>query len=272
MAGRAVRPWRWRGKLVIGNGRKTSTGAGSSGVLLATMKAQQAVAKRSVGRRVTTFDVPFFYASARRLAPSHRRDVSLRRSGFAALPSSHAAPGDRPHEPHPKLLDHCPHRPRQEHAGRSHHPALRRPVRPRDGSAGARLDGHRARARHHHQGADRGAELQGARRAGLQPQPDRHARARRLLLRGQPLAVGLRRRAAGGRRQPGRRGADGGQLLHRARPGRGSGAGAQQDGPAAGRPRQRQGRDRGRDRHRRHRRHPLFRPRPAWASTTSSRR
>ena len=29
--------------------------------------------------------------------------------------------------------------------------------RPGDGSAGARLDGHRARARHHHQGADRGA-------------------------------------------------------------------------------------------------------------------
>jgi GTP-binding protein LepA len=46
------------------------------------------------------------------------------------------------------------------------------------------------------------------------------------------LAVGVRRRAAGRGCQPGRRGADGGQLLHRAGPGRGSAAGAQQDGPA----------------------------------------
>jgi GTP-binding protein LepA len=66
----------------------------------------------------------------------------------------------------------------------------------------------------------------------------------------------LRGRAAGGRRQPGRGGADRGQLLHRARPWRRGGAGAEQDGPAAGRSRQRQGRDRGRDRHRRRRRHP----------------
>jgi GTP-binding protein LepA len=69
-------------------------------------------------------------------------------------------------------------------------------------------------------------------RQGLQPQPDRYARACGLQLRGEPVAVGLRGRAAGGGRQPGRGGADGGQLLHRAGPGRGRGAGAQQDGPA----------------------------------------
>jgi translation elongation factor EF-4 len=45
---------------------------------------------------------------------------------------------------HIRFLDHCPHRPRQIHAGRPHHPALRRAVRSRNGSAGARLDGYRA--------------------------------------------------------------------------------------------------------------------------------
>jgi hypothetical protein len=33
---------------------------GFRAVLLATMDSQQAVAKRSVGRRVTTLDAPFF--------------------------------------------------------------------------------------------------------------------------------------------------------------------------------------------------------------------
>jgi hypothetical protein len=43
------------------NGRKSSNDAGSHAVLLATMNAQQAVAKRSVGRRVTHLDAPFFW-------------------------------------------------------------------------------------------------------------------------------------------------------------------------------------------------------------------
>ena len=189
---------------------------------------------------------------ASRLHIAARCELPLQRLRRCASPAQ-APHRQLSHGPHPQFLDHRPHRPRQEHAGRSDHPALRRPERPRDGSAGARLDGHRARARHHDQGADRGAAVHGARRPHLQPEPDRHARPRRLLLRGEPLAVGLRRRAAGGRRQPGRRGADGGQLLHRARPRRRGGAGAQQDGPAAGRSRARQGRDRGRDRHRRRR-------------------
>jgi hypothetical protein len=42
------------------NGQKSSNDAGSHGIQLATMVAQQAVAKRSVGRRVTHFDAPFF--------------------------------------------------------------------------------------------------------------------------------------------------------------------------------------------------------------------
>jgi hypothetical protein len=43
-----------------GNGKKSSNDAVSSTVLLATMKAQQAVAIRFVGRRVTTWTCLFF--------------------------------------------------------------------------------------------------------------------------------------------------------------------------------------------------------------------
>jgi S1-C subfamily serine protease len=62
---------------------------------------------------------------------------------------------------HPQLLDHRPHRPRQvDHRGPLH-PALRQPDRPRDVGPGARLHGPRARARHHHQGAERDPGLPG---------------------------------------------------------------------------------------------------------------
>ena len=117
--------------------------------------------------------------------------------------------------------------------------------------AGARFDGHRARARHHHQGADRAAQLPRARRQGLRPQPDRHARPRRLRLRGQPLARRLRGLAAGGRRQPGRRGADARQRLPGARQQSRDRAGPQQGRPAGRRAREGQAADRGRDRPRR---------------------
>ncbi len=50
------------------------------------------------------------------------------------------------------------------------------------------------------------------------------------------FAVGLRRRAAGGRCLAGRGSADRGQLLHRARAGRRSDSGAEQDRPAAADP------------------------------------
>ena len=72
---------------------------------------------------------------------------------------------DAPHRQHPQLLHRRPYRPRQVDAGRPADPGDRRAGRARDDGAGARLDGHRARARHHHQGADRAPRLQGARTA-----------------------------------------------------------------------------------------------------------
>ncbi len=123
----------------------------------------------------------------------------------------------------------------------------------RDGGqgAGARFHGYRARARHHHQGADRPAELSRQGRQELHLQPDRHPRPCRLRLRSLALAGGLRRLAAGGRRQPGRRGADARQRLPRARRRPRDRAGSQQGRPARGRTRADQAADRGRHRHRR---------------------
>ena len=66
-----------------------------------------------------------------------------------------------------KFFHHRPHRSRQVDAGRSPSRGDRRAAAARDGSAGARLDGPRARARHHHQGASRPAELHGQGRADL---------------------------------------------------------------------------------------------------------
>ena len=57
-----------------------------------------------------------------------------------------------------------------------------------DARPGARLDGPRARARHHDQGPGRARLLHGARRRDLPAAPHRHARPRRLHLRGQPSA------------------------------------------------------------------------------------
>ena len=119
------------------------------------------------------------------------------------------------HRQHPQFRDHRAYRPWQVDARRPADSAHRRARGARDGRAGARFDGHRARARHHDQGADRAAQIQGARRQGLHPQPDRHARPRRLRLRGQPQPRRLRRRAAGRRRVAGRRGADAGRTSTR---------------------------------------------------------
>jgi hypothetical protein len=52
------------------NGRKSSTGAGSRKIVLDRMNAQQAVAKRSVGRRVTLLDAPFFCALSSDVGPA----------------------------------------------------------------------------------------------------------------------------------------------------------------------------------------------------------
>ena len=70
------------------------------------------------------------------------------------------------------------------------------------------------------------------RRRDLPAAPDRHARPRGLHLRGLALAGRLRGRAAGGRRRPGRRGADGRQHLPRGRVGPRADPVPEQDRPA----------------------------------------
>ena len=77
-----------------------------------------------------------------------------------------------------------------------------------------RPDGHRARARHHHQGAERAAAVDaatGRAQHRVRAQPDRHPGPRRLHLRGVPVAGRLRGRRPAGRRRAGHRGADPGQ-------------------------------------------------------------
>src|SRR5207249_1454212 len=61
----------------------------------------------------------------------------------------------------------------------------------RDARAGPRQHGARARARDHDQGADGAPPIPRAGWRELCPQPDGHARSRRLFLRGQPVARGL---------------------------------------------------------------------------------
>ncbi len=120
--------------------------------------------------------------------------------------------------------------------------------RPVDAGAVPGPDGHRAGARHHHQGAERPVALGRHRRGrdddGLRAAPDRHPGARRLHLRGVALAGGVRGgRPAGGCRA-GHRGADPGEPLPGAgeRPARHPGA--EQDRPAGGAARAVRGRDR----------------------------
>ena len=149
-----------------------------------------------------------------------------------------------PAQQHPQLLDHRPHRPREVDAGRPHPRGHRRGRRAQPQAADARLDGPRARARDHDQGPGGARRVQGARRRDLPPPPDRHARPRRLLLRGLALARGVRRRAPRGRRVPGRRGADDGQHLPGGRGRPRADPRAEQDRPARRRAGARGGRDR----------------------------
>ena len=113
---------------------------------------------------------------------------------------------------HPQLLDHRAHRPRQVDARRSHSPADGDRLRARNARPAARLDGPRARARHHDQGAGGARALEGP-----SAEPDRHAGARRLHLRGLALAAGVRRRAARRRRSAGDRSADARERVSRDR-------------------------------------------------------
>ena len=138
--------------------------------------------------------------------------------------------------PAAQLLHHRAHRPRQVHPGRPHAPGHRRRPAPRHARPVPGPHGHRARARHHHQVPGRAHALghRGRRRrhARLRAQHDRHPRARRLLLRGQPLPGRLRGRGPPGRRRPGHPGPDPGQPLHGHRGGPDHHPGPQQDRPA----------------------------------------
>ncbi len=165
------------------------------------------------------------------------------------------SPDSGPH-PHPQLLDHRPHRPREIYARGSYPRGDRRGLGARDVRAVPRRHGARARARHHHQGALGPPRLPRARRPGLRPQPDRHARPRRLHLRGLAQPGRLRGRHPGGRRLAGRAGADARQRLPGARPRPRRRAGHQQDRPAERRARAGAPADRGDDRPRRLARHP----------------
>ena len=153
--------------------------------------------------------------------------------------------------PHPKFFHRRTHRPRQVHAVGSLDPADGRAFCAGDEGTGFGFDGDRARARDHHQGADRAARLPRGRRARLCAEPDRHARPRGLRLRGLAQPRRLRGQPARGRRLPGRGGADAGQRLpsHRGQPR--DRARAQQGRPPRRRRGPRQGADRGGDRHRR---------------------
>ena len=88
------------------------------------------------------------------------------------------------------------------------------------------------RARHHDQGPRGPARVHGRRRPGLRPEPDRHARPRRLQLRGQPQPAGVRGRDPRGRRHAGHRGADPREHPPGAQAEPGDHPGPQQDRPA----------------------------------------
>src|ERR1035437_4073030 len=105
-------------------------------------------------------------------------------------------PATLPQRDHPagapaQLLDHRPYRSRQVDAGRS---AARDDPHDRgalDDEPGPRLDGSGAREGDYDQGAGGPPCRSGAGRPDLWPEPDRHTRTRRLLVRSQPIATGL---------------------------------------------------------------------------------
>jgi hypothetical protein len=70
------------------NDEKSSIGAVSREVLLATMKAQQEVARRFVGRRVNLSTCLFFGFDTPLRGFTSRRDMSLRRNGPAVVSSA----------------------------------------------------------------------------------------------------------------------------------------------------------------------------------------
>ena len=86
---------------------------------------------------------------------ANRRTASLRAAAIIRVP-----PHNERRE-HPQLLRHRPHRPWQVDAGRPFPRDDRSATGARNGSAGPRQHGPRARARHHDQGPRRPPDLQG---------------------------------------------------------------------------------------------------------------
>ncbi len=138
---------RWR--TVLG-ARRARSGRSLPGPARLRRRRRSAPAARRLRRRSSLL------AAHPRGASSVRGFVAARLAAerrVADSPGSTlSSPRGRP-GPHPQLLDHRPHRPREVDAGRSHprDDPDRRPAA--DARAAARLDGPRARARHHDQGA-----------------------------------------------------------------------------------------------------------------------
>ena len=132
-----------------------------------------------------------------------------------------------PARPNPQHRDHRPHRPRQVDSRRPPPRADGRRRSARHEGPVPRLDGSREGARDHDQGPERPSGVSGA----LDPS-DRHARARRLRLRGLAQPRRLRGSGPAGGRVPGDRGADPRELLSGSRERSCDRPCAQQDRPA----------------------------------------
>ena len=133
---------------------------------------------------------------------------------------------------HPQLLHHRACGPRKDDAQRPHPRTHEGGAAARTEGTDARRDGPGARARHHDQEPPRLDDVPREGREALPLQPHRHARTRRLRLRGEPFDGRVRGRALGRGRRAGRGGADRREHLLRAGRAPGDRARPQQGRPA----------------------------------------